>query len=152
MNKNERKFQAYRIKKKYIDMLDEIVQYQNNLPEFKESGAVRNDRAVIEEAIEYYHAYVLGGDILDSLIPEVVEEIAKNINTNLSDFLDTLEPALQNHIEIQNLNKEMLGVGLRQMGYEITDIDEDELLKQLKENEIIFFEFEQALNKKKKMN
>ncbi|WP_159649695.1 hypothetical protein [Erysipelothrix aquatica] len=152
MNKQVRQHKQFRLKKKYIDMLEEIVEYQNNLPEFKESGAIRNDRAVIEDAIEYYHAYVMGGDMFDSLIPEVVEDIAKNINENLSDFLDTLEPALQNQLEIQSLNKEMLGVALRQMGFEITNIDEEELHAQSKENEIVFFEFEQALNKKKKMN
>lgn len=154
MDRNERKFQAYRLQKRYIDMLEEIVNYQNNLPEFIESGDVRNDRAVIEDAIEYYHTFVLGGDMLDSLIPKTVDLIANNINIELYRFLDTLEPALQNQIEIQNLNKEMLGVGLRQMGCDLSQFTNDngELLRTSKENEIVFFEFEQAVKKKKNIN
>lgn len=154
MDKLLRRKTTFRIQERYLDMLEEIVNYQNNLPEFIESGDVRNDRAVIEDAIEYYHTFVMGGDMLDSLIPKTVDLIAENINKELYRFLDTLEPALQNQIEIQNLNKEMLGVGLRQMGCDLSRFTHDngELLRTSKENEIIFFEFEQAVKKKKNIN
>lgn len=116
MSKLDREKKTYRIQKRYLQMIDEIVAYQNGLPEYIESGVEVGDRSVIEEAIENYHIQIFGNKVLSNAIPQMTEILANKLDLKFDRFFENMGGFLNDLLLTENINKEMLGFLIQQEG------------------------------------
>lgn len=116
MEKLERVRKQYRLQKRYVDMLGEIVAYQNNLPEVKEVGLEIGERNVVEEAIENYHMQIFGGKVLSNAIPQMTEILANKLDLKFDRFFENMGGFLNDLLLTENINKEMLGYLIQHSG------------------------------------
>lgn len=116
MEKLERVRKQYRLQKRYVDMLNEIVSYQNNLPEYVESGVEVGERNVVEEAIENYHTQIFGNKVLSNAIPQMTEILANKLDLKFDRFFENMAGFLNDLLLTENINKEMLGYLIQHSG------------------------------------
>lgn len=116
MSKLDREKKTYRIQKRYLEMIDEIVAYQNSLPEYVESGVKVGERNVVEEAIENYHMQIFGGKVLSNAIPQMTEILANKMDLKFDRFFENMASFLNDLLLTENINKEMLGYLIQHSG------------------------------------
>lgn len=100
----EREKVSYRLQKKYLIMLAEIVEKQNEHNKYIKSNYVSNERIVVEEAIDFYHKYVMGTDVVSPNSEKIVDRVGNIVEMQLSAFSKTMA----NYFNAMLLNEETI--------------------------------------------
>ncbi|WP_423064712.1 hypothetical protein [Erysipelothrix rhusiopathiae] len=104
MDNNDRVFKAFRLQKKYVKNLEEIIKKQNEHNEYIKSNYVSNERIVVEEAIDFYHKYVMGTDVVSPNSEKIVDRVGNIVEMQLSAFSKTMA----NYFNAMLLNEETI--------------------------------------------
>lgn len=120
----ERLKKSYRLQKKYLTMIDEIVAYQQALPENTIAGVEVNDRGIIEEAIENYHTQIFGEKVMSQVIPQITRELSNNLDVKFNRFFENLGQVTNALIMTENINKELLGILVQASGFDMGIVNE----------------------------
>lgn len=147
--KRERK--TYRLQKRYIDLLEEIVTYKNSLPEYQQLNIEVGDRHIIEEAIENYHAQTFGEDVMSFVIPQMTETISNKLDLKFDRFFENMAKVSNALVMTENINKEMLGLLIQASSFDMNVVlnNKIDLLENVTtENELLYHMVEQIILKK----
>lgn len=104
MKENERTLKAFRLQNKYIKLLEEIVEKQNEYNIFINSDYVPNERTVIEEALDFYHKHVMGIDVVSPNSEKIVDRVGNIVEMQLSAFTKTMA----NYFNAMLMNEETI--------------------------------------------
>lgn len=104
MSNNERVIKTFRIQKKYLKYLEDIIEKQNTYKEFIDSGFISNERTVIEEALDFYHKHVMGIDVVSPNSEKIVDRVGNIVEMQLSAFTKTMA----NYFNAMLMNEETI--------------------------------------------
>lgn len=120
---------TFRIEPKTMAQLEQIVEYENGLPQNRMISRV-NEREILERAIEYYHSAVFGEEVLDLRLDRMTDIMANKIDIMLRPLIDTLASSSNTlHLKTETMIS-MFGLYFHMMGFKFYELDEPNDVKE----------------------